>query len=116
MKFKTEEDSMSLERVQKVAFRIILKSEYLTYANALKVLQLQRLEERRTLLCLKFAKKCVRHPIASMMFPLNKPQQYETRKYEKYYVQPGRTSRLKHSSIPQMQRLLNLDAQKTKAK
>ena len=103
----SEEDRSSLERVQKVAFKVILQSEYTDYENALEVLQLKTLDERRTDLCLKFAKKSLKHPVASEMFPMNNSSGHFTRKQEKFKVQRARTSRLRDSSIPQMQRLLN---------
>ena len=103
----SEEDRSSLERVQKVAFKVILQSEYTDYENALEVLQLKTLDERRTDLCLKFAKKSLKQPVASEMFPMNNSSGHFTRKQEKFKVQRARTSRLRDSSIPQMQRLLN---------
>ena len=105
----TEEETLNIERVQKVACRIILKSEYENYSHALKILQLDTLESRRSVLCLKFAKNALKHPKASDMFPVNNPHGYETRNAEKFHVQPAKTSRLKNSAIPQMQRALNED-------
>ena len=108
----TEEDQLSLERVQKVAFRLILKTDYKDYDHALMVLNMDSIDERRSYLCLRFAKKCLKHPVASAMFPLNPEQKYWTRHHEKFLVQKARTSRLTYSSIPQMQRLLNSDARR----
>ena len=59
----------SLERVQKSALKIILGESYESYDNALKVLKLQSLKERREDLCLKFAKKCLEVPKLNKMFP-----------------------------------------------
>ena len=112
----TEDDKSNLERVQKVALRIILQSEYLNYENALKVLNLDKLEVRRSKLCLKFAKSCVKHPIATKMFPTNKQNVYNVRNPEKFKVQHAKTSRLRDSTIPQLQRALNLDALHQKSK
>ena len=67
----TEEEVTDLERVQKVACKIILHDNYLSYEEALEDLNLQSLSERRQLLCLKFAKKCLKHEKAKDMFPLN---------------------------------------------
>ena len=61
----TEEDQLSLERVQKVAFRLILKTDYKDYDHALMILNMDRLDERRSSLWLRFAKKCLKHPVAS---------------------------------------------------
>ena len=46
---------LELERVQKVALRIILKDKYVTYGTALKLCSLQTLKDRRRQLCLTFA-------------------------------------------------------------
>ena len=103
----TEEDRENIERVQKIACRLILQSEYQGYDQALKALNLDSLDTRRTSLCLSFAKKCTKNTKTSDMFPPKLSHKYGFRKPEKYLVQPARTSRLRESAIPQMQRLLN---------
>ena len=52
-----EEDSSDLERVQKVACKVILKDRYTDYTDALQILNLQNLKSRRDDLSLRFAKK-----------------------------------------------------------
>ena len=56
----TEEQHMEIERVQKVALRIILQDLYENYSNALAVTQLETLKSRRKLLCLRFAQNCTK--------------------------------------------------------
>ena len=51
----TKGESLELERIQKVALRIILKDDYVSYQNALKVTNLQSLKEIRRKLLRKFA-------------------------------------------------------------
>ena len=102
----SKENEVFLERVQKVALRIIFKDCYENYENALQISGLETLTQRRTNLCLKFATKCVKNPATKDMFPLNNNVR-KTRVSEKYYVQPARTDRLKMSAVPFMQRLLN---------
>ena len=64
----SQEDQTDLERVQKVAFRIILGKEYDSYENSLILLNLQTLHQRRELLCLRlFAKKCIKHPKTKLL-------------------------------------------------
>ena len=109
-----QEDIEDIERVQKVACKIILSSEYVSYPDALRTLNLESLYERRNNLSLKFAKKCLKHPRLETMFPRNPESQYQLRNSKKYYVQPSRTSRLMNSTIPQLQRALNNDASKHK--
>ena len=50
-----------IERVQKSAFSAILGDEYLSYENALSILNMKRLSKRRYDLCVKFAKKFSLH-------------------------------------------------------
>ena len=110
----TNEDETNFERVQKVACYLILHETYESYEKALIVLNLETLNLRREQLYLKFAKKCIKHPKASKMFPLNSESKYNFRTKEKYVVQKAKTDRLMNSAIPQLQRVLNLDHAKRK--
>ena len=102
----TQGQSLEIERVQKVALRIILKSDYICYENALEIASLPTLCDRRIQLCKTFAIKCTRNPKTSSMFPINhKP--HNMRNPEKYHVTHANTNRLAKSAIPYMQRLLN---------
>ena len=107
----TKGESKDLERVQKVALRIILKDAYTHYEEALKLTGLVTLTARRTKLCLNFAKKCTRSEKTSEMFPLRQSN-LTTRAPEKFYVTPARTDRLACSAIPYMQRQLNANSKK----
>ena len=53
----TKQQSMEIERIQKISFRIILGNNYTSYIQACNFLSAQTLEERRDKLCLKFARK-----------------------------------------------------------
>ena len=66
----TVADRLSIERVQKVALKIILNERYESYDQALEVSGLQTLEQRRTILCKKFAIKCLKNEKTCDMFPL----------------------------------------------
>ena len=104
----TEENRNDLERVQKTALKVILGQRYKTYKNALNLLNLETLDERREILSLNFAKRTSKHPKLNKMFPLNeKSHSMETRNYEKYKVQKAHTERLKRSALISMQNLLN---------
>ena len=98
----TQEESSDIERVQKIACRIILKDKYLSYENALSTLNLQTLSERRVMLCIRFAQNCLKHDKSKSMFPLD-----QDRNRDKFKVNFAKHSRLLFSAIPQMQRLLN---------
>ena len=108
----SEDEVTDIERVQKVACKIILKNRYTSYPQALETLNLETLRDRRNSLCLKFAKKCLKHEKARHLFPLNISDDKNTRDREMYNVQHARTSRLKDSALPQMQRMLNADVRK----
>ena len=104
----TQKCKNKLERVQKSALRIILGEHYLNYKNALKVLNLQSLEERRETLCLKFAKKCLQVQKFRSMFPVkHQVHNMPKRGNDKYVIRRALTERHKNSAIPYMQRLLN---------
>ena len=102
----------NLERVQKTALKIILQGEYHSYSSALERTGLTTLFERRSKLCLSFAKKCLKHPEMKKMFPVNTHNERNTRFKEKFQVAQASTERYKHSAIPYMQRLLNRDLEK----
>ena len=53
----TKQQSLDIERIQKVAFKIILKEKYSNYDMACKLFWAHTLEARRTQLCLKFGRK-----------------------------------------------------------
>ena len=106
----SQENKQDLERVQKTAFKIILGKEYTSYENAQNVLNLRSLEERRKELALTFAKKCTKNHLTKNMFPIkSKRLKNNTRRQEKYKTTRARTERLRKSSIPYMQKLLNKD-------
>ena len=106
----TEENSHDLERVQKAAMKIILGNKYNEYENALEMINLEKLSERRRNLCLKFAQNCLKNEKTKDMFKLNaKSNPMNTRFHEEFEVKYANTGRLKISAIPYMQRLLNDD-------
>ena len=57
----TQENVKYIERVQKSALRLILAEKYQNYKNALNILELESLEDRRRVLGLEFAKKCLKN-------------------------------------------------------
>ena len=105
-------ESASLERVQKCALRIMLKSEYKDYSNALSVTNLPTLEVRRENLLHRFAVKCASNVKTADMFELNN-KHINLRHTELYKVPKSNTSRMASSAIPTMARLLNLKSQLT---
>ena len=102
----TQQNIEDLDRVQKSACKIILNNKYESYDKALISLNLEKLSERRQKLCKDFAVKADRNKIID--FPKNsKSHPMNTRILNRYEVSHCNTERLKHSAIPQMQRILN---------
>ena len=102
---------LDIERVQKVALRVILGEKYQCYDNALKLTKLKTLEERHEELCLTFAEKCVKSGKNDDIFPLTKinvnQKDLRNRNVDKFEVLKKGKVRLLKSSIPYMQNLLN---------
>ena len=105
-----ENQKDSLERVQRSAFKIILKNKYISYENALEMLNMDTLYDRRETKCMKFAKGCLNDNEMKKMFPLNRNRS----KYEKFKVNRARTTRYQKSTIIHMQKLLNKDSERQK--
>ena len=105
----TKNNSRALERIQKMAVRVIMGSQHQSYKKSLKTLNIDNLETRREKLCLSFAKKCLQHEKLKHWFPLSKARNIKTRNTEKYKVSKTSTKRYKNSAIPYMKTLLNND-------
>ena len=103
----TEEEVQDLERVQKSAVRVIMGDQYENYEDSLNELDIEELAIRREQMCLNFAKKCVSNPKTSAWFPMNLLTEHDIRNSNEYQVQYALTERLKKSTIPYLQRLLN---------
>ena len=104
----TLEQRENLERVQKMAMRVMFKKQYSDYQNSLKLLKMDTLEARRQKLNLKFAKGCLKIDKLCSMFPVNEMHHdMEKRNIERFKVNKAKTERYRQSSIPYLQRLLN---------
>ena len=111
----SEEDNLNLERVQKNALRNILKDKYENYENARRILNIETLYERREKLTEIFGKKCLMLEQTKYLFPLNdRTHGMETRNTEKYKILKANTERLKNSTVPYIQRMLNSIEEKQK--
>ena len=109
----TEENKTDLERVQKNALRNILKDRYTSYLEALKMLKLETLYERREKLLLNYGKKCTQLDQTKELFPLKEKDHFmQTRKSMKFEEVTAHTNRYYMSTVPYIQRLLNKEAMK----
>ena len=67
----TMQEEKMIERVQKAALYIILGDKYQSYSQALEKLNCEPLQVRRQSLCLRFARKALRHEKYSKWFKTN---------------------------------------------
>ena len=105
----TARQTNKLEAIQKTCLRIILGEDYLSYDSALTSTGLLSLKARREKRELTFALKCAKHPTNSSMFPMNPSQDpHNVRNREKYQVNQAKTEAYRTSTIPHLQRRLNL--------
>ena len=103
----TQENFMTIERVHKSAFAVIIGSRYQSYEEACETLNMETLSKRREKLSLKFVTKSFEHEIHSKWFV---PYEGESiTRSEKPFLNPvqGRTERLLKSAIPYLTTLLN---------
>ena len=82
---------------------------YVSYSSALEMTNLTTLADRREKRCLDFAKKCIKHPKNSRMFPAKKFEKSDhlLRQREKFEVNFASSHAYQRSAIPYCQRLLN---------
>ena len=105
----SSENRTDIERTQKSFAKMILRNNYTTYEEALLKLNLQTLEERRKILSLKFAKKCLSNDKFKDLFPRNETTGVETRQKEKYKVPFCHTERMRQSALITMKHQLNAE-------
>ena len=95
--------------------RVCLITEGVSYENALSVLNMETLHDRREKLMLKFGLRCTQLKETKELFTLkNTTHIMETRHPEKYNVFNSKTERMKLSTVPYLQRMLN-DYEKKKS-
>ena len=101
----TQKDTADIERVQKVAFQIILEDQYATYKKACVTLNTLTLDLRREQLCLTFAKKNLKSEKTFFTLDDNPINTRRKKKVVKEFK--CRTSRYKKSNLPYLAKLLN---------
>ena len=101
----TKKQTRNIEQIQKIAFRIILNQNYVNYENALKVLKVKTLKDRRVQLCKNFAAKNVK---SEYSFFEIKNKTVNTRSSGlKVHEFKCNTARYKKTSLPYLSKLIN---------
>ena len=104
----TKENIENLERTQKTFSKMVLREKYKNYENALTILNLDTLENRRTELTRRFAENGIINNTLNDLFPTNnRKHKMNIRSEEKFKVNFANTDRLKKASVITMQKLLN---------
>ena len=108
----TVKQSNDVERIQKVAFKVILQDNYSTYKEACETFETPTLEQRREILCLKFARKNMKSD--KPLFKVSKTFVNTRSKRSIVQEYKCRTSRFERSSLPYLAKLLNKNAKQWK--
>ena len=103
----TKQQTSTIEKIQKLAFKIILGEHYKSYVQARKILSAQTLDDRRSKLCLTFAKKNLK--TQESFFTKLQTQMNTRTKTNLVKEYKCRTDRFKRSSLPYLARVLNQD-------
>ena len=105
----TSNQTHQLERVQKRALRIILGTDYISYANALDVCDVDRLSARREQYSLKFAQSLPKCSWTSKLLPPCRGEIHgrQLRNNAKLTQPHARTNRYACSPIPYYVELIN---------
>ncbi len=97
--------------------KVLFKNDYQGYERSLKILKMEKLQERRERLSLSFAQKCLKHDKLSDMFPRSvNMSTIRMRNKEQYHVNKAKTERYRNSAIPFLQRKLNESAKDHRSK
>ena len=101
----TKKLSNEIERVQKIAFRIILGDHYNDYDVACTLLETETLEMRRDKLCLKFSKKDIKSEKTLFNVVSNPGRTRGKGKVVQEFK--CNTKRFQRSSLPYLAKMLN---------
>ena len=103
----SQAERQDLERIQKSACHIILGTNYISYKNALEVLELETLEARRNKLSLKFGLKAEKHPKFRNWFKPIEVKHKTRLEKPKYCIVRANHTRFAKSPISFLTRMLN---------
>ena len=101
----TQQQSADIERIQKIAFKIILQQNYENYKQACSSLSAQTLQQRRVKLCSKFASKNSKSENSMFMkVGTHAKTRHRSDLVREYKCNFGR---FRKSSLPYLARLIN---------
>ena len=103
----TDDDTNNLERIQKSFCHVLLGHNYVNYEDALKLLDMESLKERRDILCLNFALKCLSNPKFKNLFERTPDYDYSVRNQRKFQEPQCSKARYQNSPLVYLTRILN---------
>ena len=103
----TQAEENDIERVQKIAIKVILNEHYEDYDQACQLLHTQSLQSRRVTLSLKFALQCLKNENHKHFFKPRSSQYYTLRNLKSFEEPFCHSDRYKSSPLPYLTRLLN---------
>ena len=106
----TKQQTQDIERIQKMAFKIILQEKYQTYPLACSQFATTTLCERRVKLCSKFAIKNLKSE--NSLFTILKTTMHTRHRKNIVKEYKCNTGRFKKSSLPYLAKLLNSNNRK----
>ena len=107
----TEYEKHDIDRVAKVALKIIYGDMYCGFENTLKLANIVKPTTQLLKMTKQFAKRSAKHPKFSQWFQPVAEDMVSTRSKKNIFVQiPTRTERFHNSPIPYLTRLLNEDS------
>ena len=110
----TKGQESDLEKIQKVAFRIILADDYMSYDLACSYFGVKKLTERRLELCTNFALKLYKSDKSAEFFSLANPN-IDTRQDSPLVIENKvNTKRCYNAPHSYLSRLVNANSQKLK--
>ena len=101
----TTRNKRDLERIQKIALKIIVPS--MKYKQALIYLNIEPLELRRKYLTLRFARNARNHLMLKHLFTLNQSKHRMKLRKQNIFINHANTARYMNSPTLYMQKLLN---------
>ena len=103
----TQAEKDEIERVQKAALHIVLGNDYLSYRNALNTVNMDSLDNRRSKLCLKFAKKSSKNKKHKHWFKVKSATKNTRQRKTKFCEVVANHIRYKKSPLGYLTNLLN---------
>ena len=103
----TQDNIVDIERVQKIALKVILNDRYEDYELACTIMMTKSLQRRRNEVSLHFELNCLKSPQNQYIFKERKSTYFTLRKIKSFEEPYCHSERYKSSPLPFLASLLN---------